>query len=143
MRDTLLDGLEDATEGSRDFDRAIALAFSWARTWSEDRVHGGWYWRGGPSDVSSTEESADYPPSYSTDVSAAMEIAHPPGHHLWTITIRGVRDRNPAYCVWRVEITVPSSEFQGRARTQPLAICAAAVRMIRDQRIASLRSQAP
>lgn len=71
----LIARLEAAKEGSRELDREIALIAGWKRMWSEDRGHGGFYWKDGPNNCTRTQEDNEHPPLYSTSLDAALTLA--------------------------------------------------------------------
>lgn len=63
-----------ASGPSRTIDRQIAVCVGWEGQWVESRKHGGWYWRGGPNDCTSTEENDEHPPHFTESLDAALKL---------------------------------------------------------------------
>ena len=127
----LLAKLEAATGPSRELDAAIAVAIFKAAPGidlraeaAEEDCEAGTYWLVGPSWRSLITSQR-----YSESLDAAMTLAAPPGHPMWTWRVEArIHGTNPLHHSYEAEITVPSHEYGGFAPTPALALCIAAVR---------------
>lgn len=125
--------LEAASEGSRELDAEIALSVGNYRIepmYGETRVT----WFEGDKSASFIADtrkkpwwmSCDHIRPYTTSLDAAMSLIKPPGHPLYTWTVRARISTGHEF--YEAEITVPSSEFRVIQRTPALALCIAALR---------------
>lgn len=110
----LLSRLSSAEEGSRELDAEVAYAVGW-RSRIENPIYPAWWCSPGGNEYLAFEQ-----PHYTTSIDVALTLV-PERIKDWNF-----RHRNGS--VYTMQLCIPSTEYEGRAWTAPLAICLAALR---------------